>query len=96
MPDVRNQNGLLTRQRGFDFRIFIELYLEILELRVLVRGRDSSHRIAALRKNYRRMAEIESARETTRQHVKKLSHGERAHDVVQNVHQRPARSSFIE
>ena len=52
--------------------------------------------VAALRENHRRVAEIESARETPGEHVKELSHGERSHDVVQDVHERPARGGFIE
>jgi hypothetical protein len=42
------------------------------------------------------VAQIQSARKTPCEHVEKLSHGERSHDVVENVHERPTRSRFIE
>src|SRR6266576_7317487 len=42
------------------------------------------------------MAQVEGAGQPARQHVKQLAHRQRAHDVVQNVYQRPARSGFVE
>ena len=61
-----------------------------------MRRGDGSQTVAGLRENDGRVAEVESARETAREHVEQLAHGKRAHDVVEDVHQRSARRGFVE
>ena len=59
VPDVGNQHRLLAGQRGFDLRIFVQLYLQVFQLRVFVRRRDSAHLVALLGEDDRRVTQVE-------------------------------------
>jgi len=76
VPDVGDQNGLFTGERRFDLRIFIQLDLKILQLRIFVRGGDCAVAVTASGEDHRGVTQIERAGEAPREHVEQLTHRE--------------------
>src|SRR5258708_5464780 len=93
--EIRNENRNLSVEGSDNFRIALEVDLEIVEIRLLESRDDETGFCAGVRANYRCMGQTQRARQTAREKMENFVCGEISHDFMKDVHQMPPGFALI-